>query len=57
MAKIVVYNDEDPAIGIVLIQRSSGWRGECTECGCPIFRRDRDKAVAGAQAHVDSHDG
>lgn len=64
MTKIVVHNATDPAIGIVLEELTSadkpygpyGFYGECTQCGRPMFRWNRMKAIDSAQRHVDSHE-
>lgn len=62
MEKIVVFNQADPCIGITLRQGlpqapdAPGFHGTCTECGWPMHRWDRDKAIESAQAHVDWHD-
>lgn len=56
MAKIVVYNDDDPAIGIVLIQTPGDWYGECTECGWALVRLSEQVAIESARRHVDNHD-
>jgi hypothetical protein len=63
MAKIVIFNEVDPAIGITLEEvgpgvpgRARGTYGTCTECGWPMHRWDRDEAIRAAQRHVDSHD-
>lgn len=62
MTRIVVFNQADPGIGITLSEwlpangsAPRGWRGSCTECGKTMHRWDKDRAVQGAQAHVDSH--
>ncbi len=62
MSKIVVFNREDPCIGVILetVQpgtpgRARGTYGTCTECGKPIHRWDEDRAVRDAQEHVDAH--
>lgn len=63
MAKLVVFNEVDPGIGITLETvepgtpgRAQGTHGTCTECGWPMHRWDRDRAIADAQAHVDAHE-
>jgi hypothetical protein len=63
MARIVIFNQVDPCIGIELEEvppgtpgRVQGFHGKCTECGWPMHRWDRDKAIAGAQEHVDRHE-
>jgi hypothetical protein len=62
MAVTVVFNEADPCIGITLEEvppgtpgRAQGTHGTCTECGWPMHRWDRDKAIRDAQAHVDGH--
>lgn len=62
MARIVIFNQVDPCIGIELEEvapgtpgRPQGFHGKCTECGWPMHRWNRDKAIEGAQAHVDGH--
>ena len=61
MEKIVVFNEVDPCIGITLyegIPESSaapGFHGACTQCGWPMHKWDRRKAIDAAQAHVDRH--
>lgn len=62
MAKIVIHNQVDPAIGITLEyvkpddpDRPQGWHGKCTECGRNMHRWDQDRAMASAQRHVDRH--
>lgn len=63
MAKIVVQHDVDPAIGMILEEvppgtpgRAQGCHGTCTECGWPMHRWDRDRAIQDAKQHVDSHE-
>lgn len=61
MAEIVIFNRIDPCIGITLREgieggpAAPGWHGSCTECGWPMHRWNREKAIEGAQAHVDAH--
>lgn len=63
MAKLVIVHDVDPCIGITLEEvppgtpgRAQGYHGTCTECGWPMHRWERDKAIQGAKEHVDSHE-
>lgn len=64
VAKFVVQNETDPQIAIVLVQigpddpehRALGTHGTCTECGWPVHRWSRDRAISDAQRHVDGHD-
>ncbi len=63
MAKIVVEHETDPAIGIVLTEvapgtpgRAQGTYGTCTECGWPLHRWQRDRAIEDARRHVDGHE-
>lgn len=61
MAKIVIFNQVDPAIGITLeeadLERAlPGVVGTCTECGKPMHWWTEEKAIKAAQAHVDSHE-
>lgn len=62
MAKIVIYNEADPCIGITLEEvepgtpgRARGTHGTCTECGKPMHWWDQNEAIRAAQAHVDGH--
>jgi hypothetical protein len=62
MAKLVIVHDVDPCIGITLEEvlpgtpgRARGYHGSCTECGWPMHRWHRDRAIQDAKAHVDSH--
>lgn len=63
MAKLVIQHEQDPAIGIVLVEVppdvlgvAQGWRGTCTECGRKIHRWRQERAIEAAQKHVDSHE-
>ena len=58
MVKIVVMNEVDPGIGITLeeVPGMIGWRGTCTECGWPMHRWTQERAIQGAQEHVDRHE-
>jgi hypothetical protein len=63
VAKVIVQHDEDPAIGMILETveagtsgRARGTHGTCTECGWPMHRWDRERAIEDAQAHVDRHE-
>lgn len=63
MAKIVIQHDKDPGIAIVLTEVAAGtpgltrgFHGTCTECGWPMHRWDRDKAIHSAKGHVDTHE-
>lgn len=55
MPKTAVWNDRDPGIAIILSESVRGYHGQCTQCGWPMHRWNRDSAVASAQRHVDSH--
>jgi len=62
MAKIVVFNDADPNIGIVLEEmpqgapgKARGWHGKCTQCGRVMHRWAMGNAIRDAQNHVDQH--
>lgn len=63
MAKIVVQHDRDPGIAIILEEFpdgapgvARGTHGTCTECGRPMHRWDRDRAIEDAKRHVDAHE-
>lgn len=63
MAKIVIFNEVDPAIGITLEEvppgtpgKAHGVHGSCTECGKPMYWWTEEKAIKAAKAHVDSHE-
>lgn len=63
MAKLVVFNEVDPGIGMVLEEvypdtpgRAQGWYGRCTACPRTMHRWHQDKALEAAQRHVDSHE-
>ena len=55
MAKIVIYNETDPDIGIVLEDAVEGHYGKCTQCGWPMHRWGRADAIHAAQRHVVNH--
>lgn len=58
----MVFNQADPCIGITLTPglpnapHAPGFYGACTQCGWPMHRWDRQKAIESAQRHVDGHD-
>ena len=63
MAKIVVFNEVDPCIGVTLEEvppgtpgRAHGTYGTCTACGRVTHRWERDNAIRDAQRHVDEHE-
>jgi hypothetical protein len=63
VAKHIVQHSVDPGIAIVLTETlpgvpgvARGFHGRCTECGKTMHRWDKDRAVRGAQRHVDSHE-
>lgn len=60
--RLVVFNDQDPDIGIDLTWVpegtpgvAHGWRGSCTECGKAMHFWTEEKAFESGQQHVDSH--
>lgn len=62
MAKVVVFNQDDPCIGIILEEvpegtpgRAQGVHGRCTECWNPMHWWHMERALPAAQAHVDAH--
>lgn len=62
MAKILVFNEIDPAIGMILETvppgtpgRAQGTYGTCNECGRVMHRWREDAAIRSAQEHVDAH--
>jgi hypothetical protein len=61
-AKLVIFNDADPNIGMTLEYtapgtpgRARGWHGSCTQCGKPVHYWREEDAFERGQAHVDSH--
>lgn len=60
--QIVIFNSVDPCIGIILREglpnapHAPGFHGSCTQCGWPMHKWDRQKAIEAAQRHVDWHD-
>lgn len=60
MAKLVVYKETEPEIGITFEHvapgtpgEAQGWRGSCTQCGKPMHFWTLERAFSGGQAHVD----
>jgi hypothetical protein len=61
-AKLVVFNDREPDIGITMEYvppgtpgKAMGWHGVCTECGKPVHFWNQARAFAAGQEHVDQH--
>lgn len=56
MAKLVVFNEADPAIGATFETGAfRGYAGTCTECGKPMHFWTEQRVFELGQAHVDSH--